>query len=244
MRRTGLTLLVICLLSLNGCMVIFQKGRRSDIEKIQTLESELEELRKARDILRKHLSSEIDAQKVRLNMAERLNLVPVDRYDFLWVTSFPLVEFDDDEGRYQAVHHPFTSPLYDDLDMLDESPEKVRSRSYDLVLNGVELGSGSIRIHKKELQNKVFSILGISEREAENRFGFFLDALQYGAPPHGGIALGLDRFLMILANASSLRDVIAFPKTTKAACLMTGSPSPVDHDQLKELHLQLEEENI
>lgn len=179
---------------------------------------------------------------LRLNMAKRLDLVPGDRYDFLWITSFPLVEFDYDEGRYQAIHHPFTSPFYDDLDMLDKNPEKVRSRSYDLVLNGVEIGGGSVRIHDIQMQERIFKILGISKEEAENKFGFLLEALKYGAPPHAGMALGFDRLVAIISGVDSIREVIAFPKTSSASCLLTNAPSEVDRDQLDELGLSITEE--
>jgi aspartyl-tRNA synthetase len=179
---------------------------------------------------------------LRLNIARRLNLVPVDRYDFLWITSFPLVEFDEDEGRYQATHHPFTSPNYDDLDILGENPEKVRSRSYDLVLNGVEIGGGSVRIHDIQMQERIFKILGISKEEAENKFGFLLEALKYGAPPHAGMALGFDRLVAIMSGVDSIREVIAFPKTSSASCLLTNAPSAVDRDQLNELGLSIAEE--
>jgi aspartyl-tRNA synthetase len=179
---------------------------------------------------------------LRLNLAKRLNLISDDRYDFLWITSFPLVEFDEDEGRYQAIHHPFTSPVYDDLEMLDENPDKVRSRSYDLVLNGVEIGGGSVRIHDIQMQERIFKILGISKEEAETKFGFLLEALKYGAPPHAGMALGFDRLVAIMAGVDSIREVIAFPKTSSASCLLTNAPSAVDRDQLNELGLSIAEE--
>lgn len=179
---------------------------------------------------------------LRLNLAKRLNLIPGEQYDFLWITSFPLVEFDEDEGRYQAIHHPFTSPVYDDLEMLDENPDRVRSRSYDLVLNGVEIGGGSVRIHDIQMQERIFKILGISKEEAETKFGFLLEALKYGAPPHAGMALGFDRLVAIMAGVDSIREVIAFPKTSSASCLLTSAPSVVDRDQLNELGLSIEGE--
>jgi aspartyl-tRNA synthetase len=178
--------------------------------------------------------------QMRINLAQRLQWKFSDRFRFLWVVDFPLFEFDPDRNAYNAAHHPFTYPHEADFPLLETDPSKVRANSYDLVLNGVELGSGSIRIHRKDIQSKVFSILGISDAEAEEKFGFFLEALQYGAPPHGGIALGLDRFMMILADATSLRDVMAFPKSTRGNCLLTGSPSRVAAEQLKELHLKLD----
>jgi aspartyl-tRNA synthetase len=172
---------------------------------------------------------------LRLELARRYVLVPEGRHEFLWVTGFPLFEWNGDEGRWDSTHHPFTSPDPRDLDRLEGDPGSVRARAYDVVLDGLELGGGSIRIHDTELQRRVFALLGIAPREAEERFGFFLEALRYGAPPHGGIAMGLDRLVMVLAGASSLREVIAFPKTAKAADLMTDAPSAVDPRQLEPL---------
>jgi aspartyl-tRNA synthetase len=178
------------------------------------------------------------AGQLRLHMGEELGLRSGDDR-FLWVTDFPLLEYDEDEERYVAMHHPFTAPHPDDLDQLDEDPGAVRSRGYDLVLNGNEIGGGSIRIHNRAIQQQVFAALGIDEDEAEERFGFLLDAFRYGAPPHGGIALGLDRLVMLLAGADSLRDVIAFPKTQSAQEPMVRSPDWVDPEQLEDLHLTL-----
>jgi aspartyl-tRNA synthetase len=172
---------------------------------------------------------------LRLELARRYGQIPEGRHEFLWVTGFPLFEWNDDERRWDSTHHPFTSPDPRDLERLESDPGAVRSRAYDVVLDGLELGGGSIRIHDMEMQRRVFALLGIGPQEAEERFGFFLEALRYGAPPHGGIALGLDRLVMMLAGAASLREVIAFPKTAKATDLMTDAPSPVDPAQLRQL---------
>lgn len=158
-------------------------------------------------------------------------------FAFLWVIDFPLFKFNDEEKRWESEHHPFTSPRFQDLDILEKSPEKVKSRSYDLVLNGMEIGSGSIRIHDQRLQERIFQIIGIDKNEAYKRFGFLLEAFQFGAPPHGGVAFGLDRLLAVLAGESSIREVIAFPKTSSAFCPLTGAPSDVDEKQLRELNL-------
>jgi aspartyl-tRNA synthetase len=180
---------------------------------------------------------------LRVELAKQFDLIPEGLYRFLWVREFPLVEWSEEGQRWESTHHPFTSPDPRDLALLDESPASVRSLAYDVVLNGYELGGGSIRIHETELQRRVFGLLGIGEDEARERFGFFLEALRYGAPPHGGIALGLDRIVMLMAGSSSLRDVIAFPKTTSALCLMTEAPSKVDPVQLDELGLRLDVES-
>jgi aspartyl-tRNA synthetase len=177
--------------------------------------------------------------ELRLKLGKRLGLMDPERYEFLWVTNFPLLEWSEEEGRYTAMHHPFTSPVEEDIPLLDKEPQKVKARAYDLVLNGTELGGGSIRIHRRELQEKMFEVLKITKEEAELKFGFLLKAFEYGAPPHGGIAFGLDRLVMLLLGAESLRDVIAFPKTQKAVCPLTDAPSPVSDAQLAELHIRV-----
>lgn len=177
---------------------------------------------------------------LRLHMAKETGLVPEGAdgpWEFLWVTDFPLLEWDEESGRYHAMHHPFTAPTGEDIGKLQSDPGAVRSQAYDLVLNGSEIGGGSIRIHRSDVQSRMFELLGIDAEEAQRRFGFLLDALKYGAPPHGGIALGLDRLVMLLTGASSLRDVIAFPKTQQATELMSSAPDYVDAQQLKELHI-------
>ena len=176
---------------------------------------------------------------LRIEISKRLDLIKDGDYSFVWVTRFPLLDYDENEKRYAAVHHPFTAPLEEDIPLLGERPEAVRARSYDLVLNGEEIGGGSVRIHTIDLQNQIFRILGLGKEEVREKFGFFLEALRYGAPPHGGIALGFDRLVAIMVGAKSLRDVIAFPKTQRATCAVTDAPSPVDRDQLSELGLSL-----
>ncbi len=177
--------------------------------------------------------------QMRLDLAQELSLPDKTKDNFLWITDFPLLEYNPEQKRFQACHHPFTAPCSEDLALLDKEPEKVRARAYDLVLNGSEIGGGSIRIHQRDVQLKMFDALGISHEEAQQKFGFLLEAFEYGAPPHGGIALGLDRLVMILTGGASIREVIAFPKTQKAACTMTNAPSPVDPQQLRELRLKI-----
>ena len=176
--------------------------------------------------------------ELRLELARRLGLIEPGSFSFLWVTDFPLLEYDDEARRYTAVHHPFTAPREDQLDLLATDPGAVKSRAYDLVLNGSEIGGGSIRIHNPAMQQQIFEALGIDAEEAREKFGFLLRALELGAPPHGGIAFGVDRLMMLLTGSSSIRDVIAFPKTQKATCPLTDAPSPVARKQLTELHLR------
>lgn len=175
---------------------------------------------------------------IRLKLAEQLNLIDPTRMELLWVVDFPLLEYSEDEKRYVARHHPFTSPVTEDLDKLETQPEKIKARAYDLVLNGNEIAGGSIRIHDTKIQEKMFKALGISKSEAEEKFGFLLNALKYGAPPHGGIAFGLDRLAMILTESESIRDVIAFPKTSSGLSLMDNCPSEVSTEQLRELKIK------
>ena len=176
---------------------------------------------------------------LRLHLGEKLGLIPAKDYALVWVVDFPLVEYDAEEKRYVALHHPFTAPLDEDLHLLDSEPAKARSKAYDLAMNGTEVGGGSIRIHQVELQKKVLGLMGIDAEEAQAKFGFLLEALSFGAPPHGGIAIGIDRLAMLLSGAKSLRDVIAFPKSQRAVCMLTEAPSEVAPRQLRELGIRL-----
>jgi aspartyl-tRNA synthetase len=172
---------------------------------------------------------------LRLQIAKKLDYIKEDTYDFVWVTEFPLLEYDAAEKRWSAMHHPFTAPADADIGLLETDPGKARAKAYDIVLNGNEIGGGSIRIHDSQLQKTMFNLLGFSDEQAKQRFGFLLEAFKYGTPPHGGIAYGLDRIVMIMTKSQSIRDVIAFPKVKDASCLMTDAPSVVDEKQLKEL---------
>ena len=176
---------------------------------------------------------------LRLEIARQLEILDKGDYRFLWVTEFPLLEWNEEAGRYTAMHHPFTMPMEEDLDLLDTDPGKVRAKAYDIVLNGTELGGGSVRIFNQEIQNKMFEVLGFTREQAEEQFGFLLSAFKYGVPPHAGLAYGLDRLIMLMAKEDSIRDVIAFPKVKDASDLMTEAPAAVDRKQLEELGLEI-----
>ncbi|MBB5180772.1 aspartyl-tRNA synthetase [Planomicrobium koreense] len=180
---------------------------------------------------------------LRMKFGKELNLIDNSVYKFLWITDWPLFEYDEKDGRYYAAHHPFTMPFEEDIDKLDTEPQNVRAQAYDLVLNGYELGGGSLRIYRRDIQEKMFKTLGFSDEEAREQFGFLMDAFEYGTPPHGGIAFGLDRLVMLLAGRTNLRDTIAFPKTASASDLLTSAPSPVSNAQLDELSLSLNVQN-
>ena len=179
---------------------------------------------------------------LRLELARQLDLLKKDDFKFLWVTEFPLLEYSEEEDRYVAMHHPFTMPMEEDLQFIDTNPGAVRAKAYDIVLNGTEMGGGSIRIHQGDIQSKMFEVLGFSKEKAQEQFGFLLEAFKYGVPPHAGLAYGLDRMVMLMVGADSIRDVIAFPKVKDASCLMTEAPSPVDGKQLEELQIAVKEE--
>ena len=180
---------------------------------------------------------------LRCHLADKYELYDKSKYDFLWVVDFPLLEYDEEEKRYVAVHHPFTSAIVEDIPLLDSDPLKVRSNAYDMVINGQEAGGGSIRIHDWHMQEKIFSLLGFSQQDIEERFGFFVDAFKYGAPPHGGLAFGLDRLVMLVTGTDNIKDVIAFPKVQNASCLMTGAPAQVEDKQLKDLAISIDTKN-
>lgn len=229
-------------------MIVTEEGVKSAIAKFFT-EGELKEIvsrmeGKPGDLLLfvadkpKVVADALGA--LRLHLAEKLGIIPSECYNFVWVYDFPLLEYDEEGGRYVAMHHPFTSPREEDLHLLEKSPGQVRAKAYDLVLNGVEVGGGSIRIHRRDIQERMFAAIGIGEQEAVDKFGFMLEAFEYGTPPHGGIAFGFDRLVMLLAGKKSIRDVIAFPKTQSAADLMTQAPGYVSSAQLKELYLKTE----
>jgi aspartyl-tRNA synthetase len=177
--------------------------------------------------------------ELRLEMGNRLELRDPSVYKPLWVVDFPLLEWNEEHNRFQAMHHPFTAPKPEDIDILDKEPGKVRANAYDLVINGVEIGGGSIRIHNRDLQKRMFGILGFTEEEAQNQFGFLMNAFEYGAPPHGGIALGFDRLVALFAGQDSIRDFIAFPKNNAGRDVMIDSPSVIADEQLKELGLKV-----
>ncbi len=178
---------------------------------------------------------------LRLHLAEKGNLIDKSRYDVLWVVDFPMFEYSEEEKRFVAVHHPFTMPHESDLDILESDPGKVRAAAYDLVINGEESGGGSLRIHDRALQKRIFNILGFSDEQIEERFGFFVNAFKYGAPPHGGLAFGFDRLVMMLAHTDNIKDVITFPKIQNASDMMTQAPTPVDKKQTDELGLRIVE---
>lgn len=227
---------------------ITEEGINSPIAKFLT-EDEINSIVKTMDAKEGDLLLFVaDKEKVVLNslgnlrrkVARELDIIDKDEINLVWITEFPLFEYDEDEERYVAVHHPFTSPMEEDLEYLETEPEKVRAKAYDIVINGDELGGGSIRISNPEMQSTMFKALGFSEEDAEDKFGFLLEAFKYGTPPHGGIAYGLDRLVMILSNTENIRDVIAFPKTQSATCLMTEAPISLDQEQLKETHIKVD----
>ena len=228
-------------------MVVEEDGLRSPIAKFLS-ETEIENIKDRLDAKPGDLLLFVaDRDEIvfdalghlRLELGEKLGLIDHDRYDILWVTEFPLLEYDEEEKRWVARHHMFTAPMDEDIEYLDSDPGKVRSKAYDLVMNGYEVGGGSIRIHSQELQAKMFRVIGLSDEQARDRFGFMLEAFKYGTPPHGGMAFGLDRLTMLLAGTDNIRDVIAFPKVQAASCLMSTAPDVVEEKQLEELHIRV-----
>ncbi len=226
-------------------MVVTEEGFKTPIAKFFT-DDQLERIRQSMagvngDLFLFVADEKDNAQKIlgqlRLHLARRLNLIPAGEHRLLWVLDFPLLVYDREEKRFTANHHPFTAPREEDIPLLETEPLKVRSLAYDLVYNGVEIAGGSIRIHRRELQETVFKLLGLTQTEIEDKFGFLLEAFKYGAPPHGGIAFGFDRLLMLMSDRKSIRDVIPFPKTAAGSCLLTGAPAPVSPHQLSELHI-------
>ena len=179
---------------------------------------------------------------LRLELARQMELLNKDEYKFLWITEFPLLEWSEEQNRYVAMHHPFTMPMEEDLIYLESDPGRVRAKAYDITLNGNEIGGGSVRIHQNDVQEKMFEALGFEKEQAYKQFGFLLDAFKYGVPPHAGLAYGLDRMVMLMVGADSIRDVIAFPKVKDASCLMTEAPTPVDPKQLEELGIEISPE--
>ncbi|MEG1576105.1 MAG: amino acid--tRNA ligase-related protein, partial [Clostridium sp.] len=179
---------------------------------------------------------------LRLELAKQQDLLKKDDFKFLWVTEFPLLEYSEEQGRFVAMHHPFTMPMEEDLHLIDSDPGAVRAKAYDIVLNGTEMGGGSVRIHQADIQSKMFEVLGFTPERAREQFGYLLDAFTYGVPPHAGLAYGLDRMIMLMVGADSIRDVIAFPKVKDASCLMTEAPASVDAKQLEELGISVTEE--
>ena len=178
---------------------------------------------------------------LRLELAKQQDLLKKDDFKFLWVTEFPLLEYSEEENRYVAMHHPFTMPMDEDLPLIDTNPGAVRAKAYDIVLNGTEMGGGSVRIHQADIQAKMFEVLGFTPEQANQQFGFLLEAFKYGVPPHAGLAYGFDRMIMLMVGADSIRDVIAFPKVKDASCMMTEAPTPVAPKQLEELCIKISE---
>ena len=179
---------------------------------------------------------------LRVELARQMNLLDSSEYRFVWITEFPLLEWSDEENRFKAMHHPFTMPMEEDLQYIDSDPGRVRAKAYDIVLNGTEIGGGSVRIHQDDIQEKMFEVLGFTKEKAYEQFGFLLTAFKYGVPPHAGLAYGLDRLVMLMAKQESIRDVIAFPKVKDASCLMTEAPNLVDEKQLEELGIAIRSE--